>query len=121
MHPMQIVTINGWVPPSTTVCNPTRITQVQSETDSLGNLKIKKILSRKMKFQLEWEKLPEDLVRRIMKEFDNFDALVVYEDLLTGKEKTGRFYPGDYSPVPSVIVDKGKLIYRKFPLNIIEK
>lgn len=121
MHPMQIRKINGWVPPSPTVCNPTRITQVDSETDSMGNLKIKKILSRKVKFQLEWNFITWDLASRIMKEFDNFDAVVVYEDMLTGEEKTGRFYPGDYSPVPSVILVNGKPIYEKLPLNIVEK
>ena len=46
-------TINGWTPPSPTKCTPTRITQVDSETDSVGNLQIKKILSVKNALQKE--------------------------------------------------------------------
>lgn len=116
-----IKNINGWVPPSPVKCTPTLITQVQSETDSVGNLEIKKILSRKMKFQLEWQNITESEAQRIMKEFWDFNALVVYEDLLTGKEKTGRFYPGDFSPVPQLIYKNGERIYKSFPLNIVEK
>lgn len=114
-------TINGWTPPSPTKCTPTRITQVQSETDSVGNLQIKRILSVKMKFELEWKNIPVRTARRIMSEFADFNALCVYEDLLTGAQKSGRFYPGDFAPVPSVISQNGEMLYETFPLNIIEK
>lgn len=118
---IHLKTINGWKPPSPVDCKPTRITQVDSETDSVGNLKIKKILSRKMKFQVEWQFIAESTARRIMQEFDNFDALVIYEDLLTGKEYSGRFYPSDYCPVLSVVYVNGERLYKSFPLSIIEK
>ena len=69
-------TINGWTPPSPTKCTPTRITQVDSETDSVGNLQIKKILSVKMKFELEWKYIPVSTARRILSELSGFNALV---------------------------------------------
>lgn len=114
-------TINGWAPPSPVKCTPTRITQVDSETDSVGNLKIKRILSVKMKFEIEWKFLPVSTARRIMSELSNFDALVTYEDLLTGAQQSGRFYPGDYQPVPSVVYKNGEMLYETFPLSIIQK
>lgn len=114
-------TINGWAPPSPTKCTPTRITQVDSETDSVGNLQIKKILSVKMKFELEWKFIPVGTARRIMSELADFNALVTYEDLVTGTQKSGRFYPGDYSPVPSVVFQNGEMLYESFALNIVEK
>lgn len=114
-------TINGWTPPSPTKCTPTRITQVDSETDSVGNLQIKKILSVKMKFELEWKYIPVSTARRIMSELSGFNALVAYEDLLTGAQKSGRFYPGDFAPVPSVVYQNGEMLYETFALNIVEK
>lgn len=114
-------TINGWTPPSPTKCTPTRITQVDSETDSVGNLQIKKILSVKMKFELEWKFLPVSTARRIMSELSDFNALVTYEDLVTGAQKSGRFYPGDFAPVPSVVVQNGEMLYETFALNVVEK
>lgn len=114
-------TINGWKPPSATKCTPTRITQVDSETDSVGNLRIKKILSVKMKFELEWKYISVSAARRIMSELADFNALVTYEDLLTGTQKSGRFYPGDYAPVPSVTFQNGEMLYETFALNIVEK
>ena len=114
-------TINGWTPPSPTKCTPTRITQVYSETDSVGNLQIKKILSVKMKFELEWKFLPVSTALRIMSELSDFNALVTYEDLVTGAQKSGRFYPGDFAPVPSVVVQNGEMLYETFALNIVEK
>lgn len=113
--------INGWTPPSPVKCTPTRITQVQSETDSVGNLQIKKILSVKMKFELEWKYIPVSQARRIMSEFADFNALVTYEDLLTGAQNSGCFYPGDFAPVPSVVSQNGEMQYETFALNIIEK
>lgn len=50
-----------------------------------------------------------------------FNALVTYEDLLTGVQKSGRFYPGDFAPVPSVIYQNGEMLYETFALNIVEK
>ncbi len=113
--------INGWVPPSPIKCTPTRIQQVQSETDSVGNLKIKKMLTAKMKFEMEWQFITVSTAQRIMKEFADFNALVVYKDLITGKEKTGYFYPGDFQPVPSTVYQNNEMLYKSFPLNIIEK
>lgn len=113
--------INGWVPPSPVKCTPTRIQQVQSETDSVGNLKIKKLLTVKMKFEIEWQFITVSTARRIMKELADFNALVVYVDLITGKEKSGRFYPGDFQPVPSTTYWNKEMLYKSFPLNIIEK
>ena len=114
-------TINGWTPPSPVKCNPIRITQVKSEVDSVGNLQIKKILSIKMKFEIEWQFISKSQAQRIMKELSNFNALVTYEDLLTGTTKSGRFYPGDYQPVPSMVYKNGEMIYKSFSLNIVEK
>lgn len=113
--------INGWVPPSPVKCTPTRVQQVQSETDSVGNLKIKKLLTVKMKFEMEWRFITKSDVQRIMKEMSGFNALVIYEDLITGKEKSGYFYPGDFQPVPSVVYKDKELFYDSFPLTIIEK
>lgn len=116
-----IKSINGWIPPSPDLCTPTRITQVDSEVNSVGDLNIKKILSVKMKFALEWKNITKSQAQRIMSEFQNFNALVTYEDIITGTIKSGRFYPGDYQPVPSVIYQNGEMIYKSFPLNIVEK
>ncbi len=116
-----VKTINGWTPPSPEKCNPIRITQVKSETDSTGNLQIKKILSVKMKFELEWKFISKSTAQRIMKELSDFNALVTYEDIVTGETKSGRFYPGDYQPVPSLVYKNGEMLYKSFPLNIIEK
>lgn len=118
---VMLKTINGWTPPSPTKFKPRLITQVDSETDSVGNLQIKKILSKKMKFEVEWKYIPESDARRIMREFSNFDALVTYVDLMTGAQKSGRFYPGDFVPVPSVVMQNGEMLYETFPLNIVEK
>lgn len=87
----------------------------------MGNLQIKKILSVKMKFEIEWKFLSKSTAQRIMREFQDFNALVEYEDLLTGEIKSGRFYPGDYQPVPSVVYWNGEMLYNSFPLNIVEK
>lgn len=87
----------------------------------MGNLQIKKILSVKMKFEIEWKFLSKSTAQRIMREFQDFNALVKYEDLLTGEIKSGRFYPGDYQPVPSVVYLNGEMLYKSFPLNIVEK
>lgn len=114
-------TVNGWTPPSPVKCNPTRIQQVDSETNTNGDLIIKKLLSSKMKFEIEWEWIPESTAQRIMREFMDFNALVVYRDLITGQRKSGRFYPGDYQPIPSVVYKNGEMLYKSFPLNIVEK
>lgn len=116
-----IKSINGWIPPSPVQCNPTRITQVDSEVNSVGDLNIKKLLSTKMKFAVEWQHITKSQAQRIMSEMQNFNALVVYEDIVTGATKSGRFYPGDFQPVPSVAYQNGEMIYKSFPLNIIEK
>ena len=80
-----------------------------------------KLLTAKMKFEIEWQFITVSIAQRIMKEFADFNALVVYKDLITGKEKTGYFYPGDYQPVPSTVYQNREMLYKSFPLNIIEK
>lgn len=114
-------TINGWTPPSPVKCTPKKITQVDSEVNSVGDLIIKKILSEKMAFDIEWKYLRESQVQRICGEMNSFHALVVYEDLEDGKTKSGRFYPGDRQPVPSMVYQNGEMLYETFPLSIIQK
>ncbi len=116
-----IKTINGWTPPSPVKCTPRQITQVDSETNTVGDLIIKKILSVKMAFEVEWKYLTASQVQRICSELSNFDARIVYKDFSDGQEKTGYFYPGDRQPVPSVVYKNGEIVYETFPLNIIQK
>ena len=118
---IDIKTINGWVPPSPVKCTPKQITQVESETNSVGDLIIKKILSVKQCFEIEWQFITESQVQRICKEFADFNALVVFRDFSDGKTKNGRFYPGDRQPVPSLQYKNGEIIYKSFPLNIVQK
>ena len=114
-------TINGWTPPSPVKCTPKQITQVDSMVNSVGDLIIKKILSVKMAFDIEWKNLSESQVQRICKEMQTFDAVVVYKDFSDGKIKSGRFYPGDRQPVPSVVYQNGEMMYETFPLSVIQK
>lgn len=118
---IDIKSINGWIPPSPVKCTPKQITQVNSEVNSVGDLIIKKILSVKQCFEIEWQYITESQVQRICKEFANFDALVVYRDFSDGKIKKGRFYPGDRQPVPSCQYINGEIVYKSFPLNIVQK
>ncbi len=118
---IDIKSINGWIPPSPVKCTPKQITQVDSEVNSVGDLIIKKILSVKQCFEIEWQYITESQVQRICKEFANFDALVVYRDFSDGKIKKGRFYPGDRQPVPSCQYINGEIVYKSFPLNVVQK
>lgn len=118
---IDIKSINGWIPPSPVKCTPKQITQVNSEVNSVGDLIIKKILSVKQCFEIEWQYITESQVQRICKEFANFDTLVVYRDFSDGKIKKGRFYPGDRQPVPSCQYINGEIVYKSFPLNIVQK
>lgn len=118
---IEIISFNGWTPPSPVSCLPKQITPVDSETNSVGDLIITAVYPAKNAFQIEWSFLTESQVQRICSEFADFNCLVEFKDFADGKLKTGRFYPADRQPVPIPAYRNGEMLYKSFPLNIIQK
>ena len=91
----------------------------ESERNANGTM-VRTRVATKRKISVEWSPLSNSEISKILKAMSNVFFTVKYTDPMEGKAITKTFYVGD-SSAPVYSIANGRVIFKSFSANFIEK